>query len=265
MEWSHLTSEDLAAAARDVGVCVVPLGVLEHHGPHLPLGTDVLLAHHIARLAAEREPAVVFPALPFGKVYEATAFPGAVALRPGLLLELAENVFDEIGRNGFPKILLFSAHGGNSAWVRFVVQCNIAADKPYTLYAVEDLIAPDRVSEHEAICPIPTHEHAGVIETSLARALFPDRVREDRIPSEAAEPQGRLRHLQGLFTAVSWYADFPDHCAGDAGRAGREMGERLLDLYVDSLARRIAAVKADDTAPALRREFLRRAQRPADP
>src|SRR5690606_29127243 len=130
MRWENLTAKQLEVAARDTGVCLVPLGVLETHGPHLPLGTDVFIAHALACRAAEREPAVVFPPLPFGKVYEAAPFPGAVALKPDLLVALAENTFDEIGRNGFEKILLVNGHGGNRAWIQFLVQCNIASDKP---------------------------------------------------------------------------------------------------------------------------------------
>jgi creatinine amidohydrolase/Fe(II)-dependent formamide hydrolase-like protein len=56
-------------------------------------------------MAAELEPAVVFLPFYFGQIYEARCFPGAVTLRLTLLIELIQGVLDEIGRNGFQKIV----------------------------------------------------------------------------------------------------------------------------------------------------------------
>ena len=86
------------------GVCILPFGVLEKHGDHLPLGTDALTAHAIAVRAAEQEPALVFPLFYFGMNTHAKCEPGAIAIRFDLLLQLLESVCDEISRNGFDKI-----------------------------------------------------------------------------------------------------------------------------------------------------------------
>jgi len=258
MQWEQLTSDEIAAAARESGVCVVNFSVLERHAEHLPVGTDMFIGHRIACLAAEREPAVVFPPYFFGKVYESTCHPGAVAIAPRLLVDLAMNVFQEIARNGFKKILLFNSHGGNWALLRFLVQCNISDDMPYTLYLANDFVPEDKRKEHAEICPIPEHEHAGEIETSLAYALFPELVRKGSVPPDSAKPMGRLAHLKGVVTGVSWYADFPDHYAGNASQGSREKGERLKELYVGALAEQLAAVKRDGRVNALTREFFDR-------
>ena len=100
-------------------MCIIALGVVEKHSEHLPLGTDFLNGHKIACLAAEREPAVVFPPFYFGQIYEARCFPGTITLKPTLLMELIQGVLDEIGRNGFRKIILLNAHGGNTPGWRF--------------------------------------------------------------------------------------------------------------------------------------------------
>lgn len=101
-------------------MCVVALGVVEKHGEHLPLGTDYLNAHKIASLAAEREPAVVVPPFCFGQIFEARCVPGAITLKPTLLLELIQGIFYEIGRNGFGKIVLYNGHGGNDHLLSFL-------------------------------------------------------------------------------------------------------------------------------------------------
>lgn len=125
MRWEELTAADFAAAVRDTGVCVVAMGVLEKHSEHLPLGTDYLVAHAIACRATEQEPAVVFPPFYFSQIYEARCFPGTVTLRPGLLIELIQGVFEEVGRNGFAKIVVFNGHGSNTHLLRFLAQCSL--------------------------------------------------------------------------------------------------------------------------------------------
>ena len=79
MVWEYLRSEEFKAAVeRAQGVCAVPIGCLEKHGPHAPLGTDTIQAEQIARLAAEKEPVVVFPTMYFGEKCGAGEFPGTV-------------------------------------------------------------------------------------------------------------------------------------------------------------------------------------------
>ena len=74
VQWQELTATDFPTAAKQAeGVCVLPIGVIEKHGPHLPLGTDVMAARAAAIRAAEREYAVVFPPYYFGQILEAQA------------------------------------------------------------------------------------------------------------------------------------------------------------------------------------------------
>ena len=134
MQWENLTSTDFARAVQDTGVCILALGVLERHSEHLPLGTDMLNSHAVACLAAQAEPAVVFPQFYFGQIYEARCFPGTLTLRPTLLIELLQGVLAEIARNGFKKIILFNGHGGNNAMLRFLAQTSLWEEAPYSLY-----------------------------------------------------------------------------------------------------------------------------------
>ena len=94
MRWEELTIADFEEAVeRCESVCVLPIGVIEAHGPHLPLGTDAIIAHRLACAAAETEPAIVFPFYPWGLNVEAKVWPGGVVLRTELLLDLLANEF----------------------------------------------------------------------------------------------------------------------------------------------------------------------------
>ncbi|MBN1975855.1 MAG: creatininase family protein [Anaerolineae bacterium] len=261
MQWEELTAPEFAKAVRETGVCVIALGVVERHSDHLPLGTDYLLGHKIACMAAEKEPAVVFPPFYFGQIYEARCFPGTITVEPTLLLQLIQGVFDEIGRNGLKKIIAFNAHGGNNQLLGFLLQASLWEEKPYAIYMPTEGMTPERQKAWEALRETDYGGHACEWETSAVFGARPDLVRMDRVPEEPAKPLGRLGHLPPTYTGIWWYADYPDHYAGDARPATLEKGQALIQMGADTLAEYIAAVKADEAVPALNAEFFQRVKK----
>ena len=260
MQWEQLTASEFAAAVRETGVCVIAMGVVERHGEHLPLGTDYLVGHAVACQAAEKEPAVVFPPFYFGQIYEARCFPGTVTIRPGLLLDLIQGVFDEIGRNGFKKIIAYNAHGGNTQLLQFLAQCSLWEEKPYCVYIPLRHVTPEGEEEWEALRETSFGGHACEWETSLVLGTYPHLVKMDRVPAEPATPLQRMEGLPPTFSGIWWYSDYPEHYAGDARAATEEKGQALVRLASDCLAEYIAAVKADQVVPTLSAEFFRRAR-----
>jgi creatinine amidohydrolase len=258
-KWEEFTSPDFAEAVKAAeGVCVVPVGVLERHGTHLPLGTDLQVVRAIALGAAELEPAVVFPEFFFSQVHEVKTHPGAVALPQQLILALLDNVCEEIARNGLRKIVLLNGHGGNRFLLATFMTMMLERPRDFTLYllgtetwwgaAGEDPTWREMmVSEFD--------EHAGEQETSFVLAARSDLVRMDRL-SPPATPRGRLAHLPPRSTATWWNADFPDHYAGDATHATVEKGQYLMRFAVERVAEILGAIKADTAAAELEREFF---------
>jgi creatinine amidohydrolase len=256
MQWEQLTAPDFEKAAAETGVCVITFGVLERHSEHLPLGTDYLNGHKIACLAAEKEPAVVFPPFYFGQIFEARCFPGTVALKPTLLLELIFSVLDEIGRNGFKKIILSNAHGGNQAMLPLIAQSSLYEKKPYTVYFHRGMSEEANKKWAETV-ETSLHGHACECETSISLANHPELVHMDRVV-ENGQPLNRLAHLQDGMSGIWWYGDYPEHYAGNARSATAEKGRILRDLQVDALADYIKAVKEDTVTAALEEEFFSR-------
>ena len=257
MQWEELTAPEFGKAVKETGVCLLATGCLEKHFDHLPLGTDYLNAHKICCLAAEKEPAVVFPPYYFGQIHEAKCFPGAVAIDPVLTLQLLMNVCDEIGRNGFKKIVILNGHGGNYFLVHYLCQTVLAERKPYVVY-IPDPVSADRQGQWDEILETAVHGHACECETSVSLANHPDLVKMEAVGGRKADPLGRLDHLPRGRTTNSWYSNYPDHYAGDAGAASAEKGEKLRSLMVDSLADAVRAMKNDETALELMGEFYDR-------
>lgn len=258
MQWENLTSDEFAHAVKETGVCIIAMGVVERHSTHLPLGTDFLSGHAIACLAAEKEKAMVFPPFYFGQIYEARCFPGTITIKPTLLIELVQGVLDEIGRNGFKKIILLNAHGGNEYFLPFLAQCSLWEQKPYSIYLYTGELSPKREKEWQSLLETSEHGHACECESSVFMASYPELVDPGKISSQPGEALKRLAHLPYNYSGIWWYADYPQHYAGDARSASIEKGLQLRQIKVDALAEYIKAVKTDQAVASLEQEFFER-------
>jgi creatinine amidohydrolase len=263
MKWQDLTSPRFAeAVTKSDGVCIVPMGVVERHGAHLPLGTDYLTANTIAERAAAIEPAVVFPPYYFGQIHEARHQPGTIAIRCELMLQLLENVCEEISRNGLKKIVLFNGHGGNCGSLRHFVLSALDRPRDYALYLIDlQAYLPHQDPTWKALSEGRSDRHAGILETSVMLAAHPELVRLDEM-SPPPRPLGRLEHLGSVGTSASWYADFPDHYAGDATPATAEKGRYAIDYMVRQVTQHLVNIKKDTATPALLKEFYARSPKP---
>ncbi len=261
MKWEELTAPDFAQAVKDTGVCLLPFGIVEKHFDHLPLGTDFLNVSKMCSLAAEIEPAVVFPPYYFGQIEGARRFPGTVAIDPILSVKLLINVCDEIARNGFKKIIIWNGHGGNRQLIQYVGQAHMSKRKDYMLYIPEYLYGisdEERRKRWKAVLDTDWGGHGGEVETSISLANHEHLVKMDALKGRYARPLNRLSHLPPGRPSGYWYANYPDHYAGDGNAGTREKGEKLRDLAVESLVEYIRAVKNDTVAATLLNEFYDR-------
>lgn len=264
MQWENLTSLDFGTAvAQCQGVGLIPVGVLESHASHLPLGTDIFTAHFVACRAAGQEPAIVFPQYPYSINHETAHLPGGVVIKRELAFALLENICDEMYRNGLHKIILLSGHGGNRYFLPLFVQTLPEKAKPYVVYYADLPVVP----EDEQIIEHPENGHACEAETSMVRHINDAVVKMDQVPPR---PFTNLRRNQpvedaGGYTQIDWYAQYPHMVVGDARRATAEKGEKLLSYRITLLVNLIRTVKADEVSPALVAEFNRRQAQPAAP
>ncbi|HKD72178.1 MAG TPA: creatininase family protein [Candidatus Acidoferrum sp.] len=125
-KWEELTAGDFKEAiAKSQGTCLLPFGILEKHGPHLPIGTDLLNARYVAEHAAEEEYAIIFPDYFAGQIFEAKHEPGTIAHSPELQLRLLQETTDEMARNGCKKVVIVNAHGGNEYLLPYFAQSQL--------------------------------------------------------------------------------------------------------------------------------------------
>jgi len=261
--WDELTaSEFVAGVEKAEGVCLVPIGVIEKHGQHLPLATDVLMVREISRRAAEKEYCIIFPYYYMGQNFVAMPQPGTIAYSSELMFKMLDETCREIARNGLKKIILVNGHGGNNFFLPYFCQMQMESPKDYVVYWVNPSADEETQKKIRAMRKTTTGGHADEMESSNVMAVYPDLVKIDRATSESGENQ-RLSPL-GELTGIRWYVQYPNHYAGDAKDANAALGELSIESVSSELAKLIKAIKADQATPGLQSEFFKKSQSPLE-
>lgn len=257
----ELTSPDFRdAVVKSGGVCIVPLGIIEKHGPHLPLGTDMFEIREVAFNAAAREYAVVFPPYYFGQIFEARHQPGTISYSNELMWKVLEETCMELSRNGLKKIIFANGHGGNNAFLQYFCQSQLAARRDYIVVFFQPGGETEYSKEINTLKKANLDGHAGEEETSMMYFIRPDLVKTENIQKESGLDQGLLENLKNGYTGIWWYAKYPNHYAGDIVRADKRLGELLVKSDALQLAGLVKYLKSGNDIEKLTEEFMKRAE-----
>ena len=229
--WDELTASAWPQAMeKSAQTCILPIGILEKHGPHAPIGSDIVHVRELAARATKQEYAVIFPEYFYGQINEARHQPGAFALPARLVLDLLDATCDEIGRNGFKRIVIVNGHGGNPELIRYFIQTRLERRRNHVVY----FFTPDRdsaVTEKAAasVTPIPpatctpASPRPPPCSTPCPVSCAWTTPRTSRAPTRSGST------CPDLYTAIWWYARFPNHYAGEGDKATTELGQVFVD------------------------------------
>jgi creatinine amidohydrolase len=267
----------------------LPLGCLEKHGQHLPLGTDSFIIESVVDEAAKLEDVVVLHTGPwFGEVtcFHADTDPasvkrsGSIALKASTIMTVLEELCDEAGRNGFTKVLIANAHGGNQSMLNLFLRTQTYSDKPYatlmtnTNVGLDKIQKPEQILEEVAKRPeefsFLTEEdietlkswipdgyqggHGDVTETALVMADHPELVREDKYEAESGFGSPRAKALSelGIRAANIWYPSMPNCYSGRPPYGTTEtIGRAMKKLCVERMAKIFKTIKNSDDLLAI--------------
>ncbi|TFH01931.1 MAG: creatininase family protein, partial [Calditrichales bacterium] len=216
------------ALEKSAATCIIPLGILEKHGPHLPLGTDLINARELVYRAVADEYTVVFPAYYFGQIFEAKHQPGTIAYSHEIIWDLLQETCTELARNGFKKIILVNGHGGNNNFLKYFCQSQLEDKKDYIVHLYMPSNDADLQKKIKEMRKTDFDGHAGEVETSQMIAHRPDLVDLKSADGQSGRDQDRLSEVKDSFSGIWWYAKFPNHYAGDGSQASVELGNLVL-------------------------------------
>jgi creatinine amidohydrolase len=246
------------------GVCVIPLGIIEKHGPALPLGTDLYESREVAFHAAEKEYAVVFPPYFVGQIFEARHQPGAIAYSPELMWKMLDETCKELSRNGLKKIILLNGHGGNTNFLQFFCQSQLGKQEDYVVVLFEGGKDPVNDKEIQSLKKARLDGHAGEEETSMMYSINPSFVDQEALKTESGLDQDRLSKLPYGYTGIWWFAKYPNHFASDINTPNKRLGELLIESESGQVAELIKFLKKDNTIQQLQEEFFKKADNPSN-
>ncbi len=261
---ADMTYPEVVDAAAKGAVALWGLGVIEQHGPHLPLATDVylpsaILARVRRRLAERKVASVVVPPFYWG-VNEVTGnFPGSFRVRPEIMCELLLDVFASLKKDGFRRAFCLSGHG-DAAHNRTILQAieRTRAEAGFAAFMLAPAALAQRLGcppDDPRVAPIASDAgppspfldiHAGEDETSRMWASYPELVRQDRaraLPPTNLGPADLAEWRKGGAHAVR---TTPDGYFGDPAVSSPERGRDALARTVDAIADAIVAARAGD-------------------
>ncbi|MBE3133364.1 MAG: creatininase family protein [Acidobacteria bacterium] len=252
----HMTWTEVEQALTRTDAVIIPVGSIEQHGKHLPLGTDTIAAVETAKLIAQKADVLVAPAVFAGLSLHHMGFPGTIALSPETFEAVVYETAQSLIKHGFRKILFYNGHGGNTVSVANVIQ-RINQTTAATAFDLGKIEVPRKEPLYP---PIPMDVHAGVEETSgmlyLAASLVdmskaenpilsfpPDvakldaRAKTDPLFGQLADSM-RFRPLEsGKKTSTREMSNTGSVTTGDIKTATAERGRRELEGFIDNAAK----------------------------
>ena len=282
MLWENLREEEFETAIKNSkGVCVIPVGCLEKHGQHLPVGTDVIHITEIARRAAEIEPVCIFPTMYFGEKTGAGEFAGTVIFSPELRLQILKESCSEIYRNGFDKILLYNGHGGNQSMISYFSRSVLYEKSPYSVFDYSlgsDFATPKKLlnegykyltTEDRKILQAYNDEkkrfgHADFIETGWVYGVRPETVRLDKVNQESYTSTHRFDEFSNhrVNTPFAWMANYPNSYEGDMHDGMNErIARAMVDYSVKKLCEVLNFLKNETVSDEYKKEWLEKQHR----
>jgi len=238
--WEDLTMPELEARLQETRTVLLPVGSLEEHGPHLPLGSDTFHALELARRVAKVRPLVVAPPLFYGLCRSTREHPGTVSLTGETLRALLREVGREFYRHGCRCLVFLSGHAGVTHICALVEAGEtLLQEFPELRIAVVNVLnlLNEVMAEKPELVRTRGDSHAGEIETAIMLAAHPHLVKG----TAPAEWPSFPKHVLVRDKRRYW----PGGVWGDPGKASAAQGEEILAAEARRLARVIAALEEE--------------------
>jgi creatinine amidohydrolase len=248
--WAEKSSPDLGRLVDLHGIAILPVGSTEQHGPHLPTGTDHIIAWELAKHVAEEVDALLLPLLPYGFSDDHFPMAGTISIGAETLKSVNRDITASLRRYGLRHLVILSGHAGHLGQIADIAyQLNL--DSPPNGLKVHN-ISPYTAVPIEALATVLEEDmfiHAEELETSIMLYLRPDLVdmskavkeHPDFIPKGLTTPNF-LEAIRIVTTSKFLGRDFKTGVCGDATLATREKGEKLFNILVEGVIRAVRHV-----------------------
>lgn len=246
-----LSGPDIGDVLSADSIIVVPLGAVEQHGPHLPLGTDLVVAEAVARATIEAHGAThdawMLPPLGFTKSNEHAWSPGTIWLSAQTLLSVLDDIGRCIATTPARRVLFLNGHGGNSALLQ-VANRELRVKHGLRTFLAHPHMPADQGGS-SATGELGMGIHGGTDETSVMLHLRPDLVDMSKAVRRVPEKIAQNKHVRfGGSVPFGWMSNdfFPEGHIGDPTGASAELGASMFATAVATLGEVLEEVSRFD-------------------
>lgn len=241
MKFEFENSYEIQEKIKNKKIAILPLGAVEAHGPHLPLGTDNILAERMAERLAEKVNALVLPTLPYGQVWSLRNFPGSINVGNQSLISILCDIGKGLKEQGFNTFVILSGHLGNNSAMKDAARSlydQVPNLKVYYLFYPGMTKYAEAVRETESAHG--SYFHACEIETSYMLYLAPEHVIMDKAITDVPEIS-----MEADVTPTPWEEFTESAVLGDANLAEAEKGKYILDNVLENMIKILEKSGAD--------------------
>jgi len=277
MLWEHIRCEEFRDEVEKCNrVCVIPIGCVEAHGVHLPLGCDNFIAREFCIRAAEINPVCIFPTLPFGEKCGAGEFDGTIIFPHSLVIKILEQCCEEAARNGFKKILILSGHGGNANIINGFLRGVLFKKPDYLVYHYnQNLTTPAELLKEVDKYPYLTQEdisilheyadnriqdgHGGFSESGELYDICPELVRLDRMDALDSKNTHRFDEFskRGIISSFNWMGNYPNSYGSEKHDGLNErIAKALAQKTVETTAEVFRFLREENISDEYQREWM---------
>ena len=235
MNWWELTWPEFERV--DKTVALLPTGIVEAHGPHLPLGTDALMATYIAEETARRTNVLLLPTVWYGNTYVLDKFPGTISISNETLYRLYLDIFREVARNGVRYLVVVNGHGGNVDALSMAAKDAVRETK-LTVILVNWWI--DLAKETRRRVLETPEGHAAEDETSEVWAAYPQLVKA--VPRDGSADEWIEVRFR-VYGKDAYAMEYTKAVQGYPSKASQEKGRAILEAAVNELTQLIEDLK----------------------
>ncbi len=228
IEWARITGPQFEELPKDIAI--LPVGNIERHGDHLPLGADLMAPEWISREVAKRlGNAVLLPPIPYGSSKAMREFPGTIDIDSNAFREYVKSVMKEVIRNGFKLLVIINGHGGNTLPLQSAArEATYEVGGSILIINWWSDVAKDKRKE---LFPESSWGHGGADETSAIMFIAPECVDLSKAKSNPI-PYPRMRFYSRDYEVKVL---FPNAVTGDPLKSSREKGREFLESVVNEV------------------------------
>jgi creatinine amidohydrolase len=233
MIFEYGNSFDIKEKIQQAPTAILPIGAVEAHGPHLPLGTDNFLAVEMAKKLSSEINSFILPTLPYGQVWSLRNFPGSITVSNQSMINMIVDIGVSLWQQGFTTFIMMNGHLGNQNALKDVARIlyeKVPDLKTYYFFYPGMNIYADEVRENQSAHAV--YFHACEIETSYMLYLAPEHVQMDRAITDIPNIP-----IDADVTPTPWETFTKSAVLGDATSATQEKGEYILTRVIQNMVK----------------------------